>query len=98
MLDCCFQMMILWSLQHQGAHSLPTGIGKFQQFVRRFPQEAITIRSRITSIKKQLVRANMECFDSKGNLLASLEGYECVLDSSLKTAFTHNRLGELLQT
>ncbi|MDA0812689.1 MAG: SDR family NAD(P)-dependent oxidoreductase [Verrucomicrobia bacterium] len=98
MLDCFFQMMILWSLQHQGAHSLPTSVGKFQQFVRRFPQEAITIRSRITSIKKHLVRANMECFDSKGNLLASLEGYECVLDSSLKTAFTHNRLGELLQT
>lgn len=98
MLDCCFQMMILWSLQHQGAHSLPTGIGRFRQFVRRFPQDPITVRSRITAINKQLVRADMECVDGKGNLLATLEGYECVVDASLKAAFANNRLGQLLQT
>ena len=98
MLDCCFQLMILWSLQHQGAHSLPTGMAKFRQYVRRFPHDAMTIRSCIRSIKQQLVRADMECFDSKGNLLAVIEGYECVLDPSLKAAFANNRLGQLLQT
>ena len=98
MLDCSFQMMILWSLKHQGAHSLPTGITKFRQYVRRFPKDAMTVRIQISSIAQQLVRANMECLDSNGKLLAALEGYECVLDPSLKAAFANNELAQLQQT
>jgi NAD(P)-dependent dehydrogenase (short-subunit alcohol dehydrogenase family) len=98
MLDCSFQMMILWSLKHQGAHSLPTGITKFRQYVRRFPKDAMTVRIQITSIAQQLVRANIECLDSNGKLLAALEGYECVLDPSLKAAFANNQLAQPQQT
>jgi acyl transferase domain-containing protein/NAD(P)-dependent dehydrogenase (short-subunit alcohol dehydrogenase family) len=97
MLDCCFQLMILWSLKHQGAHSLPTGLAKYRQFVGRFPKHPMTIRIQITSIEQQLVRARMECLDGKGKVLALLDGYECVLEPSLKAAFTRNRLARLQQ-
>jgi acyl carrier protein/NAD(P)-dependent dehydrogenase (short-subunit alcohol dehydrogenase family) len=97
MLDSCFQLMILWSLQQQGAHSLPTGFSKFRQYVRRFPAQPMTVRLRVTAIEQQMVRARMECLDAKGKLLASLEGYECVLDASLKAAFAKNRLVGLQQ-
>ena len=98
MLDCCFQMMILWSLKHQGAHSLPTGVVKFRQFVRRFPKQSMTVRIHVTSIEQQIVRARMECLDDKGKLLASLDGYECVMDVSLKAAFANNQLARLERT
>ncbi len=97
MLDCCFQMMILWSLKHQRAHSLPTGFAKFRQYVRRFPNQSMTVRIRITAVEQQIVRARMECVDAKGKLLADLDGYECVLDPSLKAAFARNRLARLQQ-
>ncbi|MCX6927154.1 MAG: polyketide synthase dehydratase domain-containing protein, partial [Verrucomicrobia bacterium] len=97
MLDCCFQLMILWSLKHQGAHSLPTGLAQYRQFVRRFPKHPITVRIQITSIEQQVVHARMECLDGKGSMLALLEGYECVLEPSLKAAFTRNRLARLQQ-
>lgn len=97
MLDCCFQLMILWSLKHQGAHSLPTGLAQYRQFVQRFPKLPMTIRIQITSIEQQVVRARMECLDGKGKMLALLDGYECVLEPSLKTAFTRNRLARLQQ-
>jgi acyl transferase domain-containing protein/NAD(P)-dependent dehydrogenase (short-subunit alcohol dehydrogenase family) len=98
MLDCCFQLMILWSQKHQGAHSLPTGVGKLRQFVRRFPKDAMSIRIRVTKIEQQLVQTDLECLDSKGKLLAAIEGYECVLDPSLKTAFAKNQLAQLQQS
>ena len=44
-----------------------------------------------------LVRADMECLDGSGKLLASLEGYECVLDPSLKAAFANNQSAVPLQ-
>jgi hypothetical protein len=97
MLDCCFQLMILWSLKHQGAHSLPTGLAQYRQFVRRFPKHPITVRIQITSIEQQVVHARMECLDGKGSVLALLEGYQCVLEPSLKAAFTRNRLARLQQ-
>ena len=98
MLDCCFQLMILWSQKHQGAHSLPTGVGKFRQFVRRFPKDAMSIRIRVKNVEQQLVHADIECLDAKGKLLASIEGYECVLDPSLKSAFAKNQLAQLQQS
>ncbi|MGB0581622.1 MAG: SDR family NAD(P)-dependent oxidoreductase, partial [Limisphaerales bacterium] len=94
MLDCCFQLMILWSQKHQGAHSLPTGVGKFRQFVRRFPKDAMSIRIRVKNVEQQLVHADIECLDAKGKLLARIEGYECVLDPSLKSAFAKNQLAQ----
>lgn len=97
MLDCCFQLMILWTLKHQGAHSLPTGLARYRQFVRRFPKQPMTVRIQITSVEQQVVRARIECLDGKGKVLALVEGYECVLEPSLKVAFTRNRLPRLQQ-
>ena len=48
-------------------------------------------------MEQQIVRARMECVDAKGRLLADLDGYECVLDPSLKAAFARNRLARLQQ-
>jgi len=39
-LDSGFQMMCQWSLENQGAFSLPSGVAKYRQFRRAFPPRA----------------------------------------------------------
>ena len=38
--------------------------------------------------------ASIEFIDDNGQLIALMEGYECVRDSSLQTAFHKNELGK----
>ena len=46
----------------------------------------------ITGSGDSWARADMEFLDSDGGLVARLENYDCVVDTSLSEAFTRNRL------
>jgi NAD(P)-dependent dehydrogenase (short-subunit alcohol dehydrogenase family) len=92
-LDSSFQMMILWSLERFGAGSLPTAIGRYRQFQGQFPREGTEIVIRIVGESSHSARAVMEFLDRQsGKLVARLEGYECVIDASLRDAFRKNHL------
>ncbi|HJV33501.1 SDR family NAD(P)-dependent oxidoreductase [Geomonas sp.] len=92
-LDSAFQMMILWSFERFGAGSLPCFAGRYRQFQEAFPREGAQVVIRVTSESAHGASADMEFLDRHtGKLVARLEGYECVIDPSLKQAFQRNKL------
>jgi acyl transferase domain-containing protein/acyl carrier protein/NAD(P)-dependent dehydrogenase (short-subunit alcohol dehydrogenase family) len=91
-LDASFQMMILWSFQQTGTASLPTKITSYRQFQRKFPKQGAELNINIVSSSKHAASADIEILDKQNKLLARIEGYECVIDSSLNNAFKKNTL------
>ncbi|WP_035496826.1 type I polyketide synthase [Citrifermentans bremense] len=92
-MDSAFQMMILWSFERFGAGSLPCFAGRYRQFQESFPKEGAQVVIRVTSENPRGASADMEFLDrNTGKLIARLEGYECVIDPSLKQAFQRNKL------
>jgi len=90
-LDGSFQMMVLWSYENQGAVSLPTYAGSYEQF-SPFPKDKVMASAQVTESSKNKALANIEFADGQGNLVARMENYECVIDPALTRAFTRNQL------
>ncbi len=92
-MDSAFQLMILWSFERFGSGSLPCFAGRYRQFQETFPKEGVQVVIRITAEREQSATADMEFLDrTTGKLVARLEGYECIIDPSLKKAFQRNQL------
>ncbi|MBN2490560.1 MAG: SDR family NAD(P)-dependent oxidoreductase, partial [Planctomycetes bacterium] len=91
-LDSSFQAVILWCLEHRGEAALPSRAGRYRQFARAFPGEAIRIVARIRRASAHAVNADLEYLSSEGRMVARLEDLECTLGASLKAAFRRNRL------
>ena len=89
-LDCAFQMMILWSVERTGSGSLPTFVGRYRQFRRAFPAEGVRVVARVTEAGSHRARADVDFLDDRGEPVARIEDYECVIDASLKAAFRRN--------
>jgi hypothetical protein len=93
-LDAAFQALILWSQQVRGAPSLPTGFASYRQYRRRFPKEGVMVRASIVRDRENEVRSDIEFVDGAGDLVARMEGYDCVVDPSLHASFRERRLSE----
>ena len=92
-LDAAFQLMILWCFEARGIGSLPTGAARYRQYVRAFPTgENVRICIRILNAREHSATAAIEFLDHAGHLLARMDGYECVMDAALQTAFADNAL------
>jgi len=90
-LDASFQAMIVWSVERHGAGSLPCHIGRYRQFRRSFPREGVRVVARVTKDGPSMALADIDFLDADGRSVARIEGYECVIDSSLNAAFRRNR-------
>ena len=91
-LDSAFQLMIVWSFEQRGAGSLPVYAGSYRQFRASFPEDGVRIAAAVTESGEHRAVADIEFQDLSGALVARLEGYECVIDTSLNEAFRRNRL------
>ncbi len=92
-LDCAFQLMILWSFERFGCGSLPTFAGSYRQFQEVFPTDGAEIVIKVTAERNHGASADIEFLDrSSGKLIARLENYECIIDPSLQRAFQRNQL------
>jgi hypothetical protein len=89
-MDSAFQTMILWSFEQSGIGSLPTAIASYRQYKRSFPKDAVKINTVVNDYTDHRANAAIEFLDSKGELIALIDGYECVRDMSLETAFKKN--------
>ncbi len=93
--DCAFQLMILWSFERSGSGSLPSFAGRYRQFQENFPREGAQIVIRVTEERNHGASADIEFLDrTSGKLIARLENYECVIDPSLQKAFRCNQLAQ----
>jgi len=92
-IDCAFQLMILWCFERFGSGSLPCFAGRYRQYHDTFPRDGVQIVIRVTAEREHGATADMEFLDRQsGKLVARLEGYECVIDPSLGRAFQLNQL------
>jgi NAD(P)-dependent dehydrogenase (short-subunit alcohol dehydrogenase family)/acyl carrier protein len=93
-LDSGLQAMIVWTSDRVGQVSLPTRFTRYRQFVPSFPSAGARIVIDVHERTNGKVVSDIEWIGDDGDLLARLEGYEAVVDSSLSKAFRHNRLDE----
>ncbi len=91
-LDASFQMMILWSREQHGAASLPSFVGRYRQFRRRF-EGPVAIVVRVTRDNGIFARADIDYLDADGRVIAQMQDYECMIEKSLNQAFGRNQLG-----
>jgi len=95
-IDCAFQLVVLWCRDQLGANSLSTALGGYRQFRREFPADGVRVQAEIRQASDARAVADIEFLDARGELVARLDSYECVIDSSLNQAFLRNRLTPLL--
>ncbi len=91
-LDCSFQMMVVWSQEIHNVPSLPCLLTRYRQYERSFPAGDVRVVVRITRDHDALALADIDYLDERGQLIARLEGYECVLDAALRRAFARQPL------
>jgi acyl transferase domain-containing protein/NAD(P)-dependent dehydrogenase (short-subunit alcohol dehydrogenase family) len=92
-IDCAFQLMILWSFERSGCGSLPTFAGRYRQFQESFPVDGAQVLIKVTEERPHSACADIEFLEkASGKLIARLEHYECIIDASLQQAFLRNQL------
>jgi NAD(P)-dependent dehydrogenase (short-subunit alcohol dehydrogenase family)/acyl carrier protein len=91
-LDTSFQAMIVWSFRQRGGRSLPSFAGRYRQFKRSFPRDGVRTIIKVTKSTSNLATASIEFLDGKGELIARMDQYECVIDPALEKAFQHPKL------
>jgi Polyketide synthase dehydratase len=91
-LDSAFQMMILWTQGRYGTGSLPTFAGRYRQFRKAFPADAVTVVIRITRDDARFARADIDFLAADGQVVAQMQDYECIIEPNLSAAFRKNQL------
>lgn len=91
-LDCSFQLMVVWSQEQHGAPSLPCHIARYRQYQRAFPAAGVQVAAHVTRDSDLHALADIDYLDERGQIIARLEGYECVIDPGLRRAFSRQSL------
>jgi acyl transferase domain-containing protein/acyl carrier protein len=91
-IDCAFQLVVVWSREQRQANSLPTSVRRFRQFRAAFPSGGVRVCVAIRHAAAHRAVADIEFLDSDGGLVARLDAYECVIDTSLNQAFLRNQM------
>ncbi|MGD8291893.1 MAG: SDR family oxidoreductase [Desulfobacterales bacterium] len=86
-LDCAFQMAILWCFEEKETLSLPTGLTSYRQHCRQFPAEGITAVLEVSEVTNHKIVGNFTFSDSNGDIVAQLKGYQAISKASLLKSF-----------
>jgi len=90
-IDCIYQLMIVWSLQQNDAPCLPSKVELYEQF-SSYPKGEVEIRARITKAARRAVVADIEILGAEGEVVARMKACQSTVASSLKAAFRENVL------
>jgi hypothetical protein len=91
-LDGSFQLMILWTQYQRGAASLPCHVRRYRQYRQSYPSEATRVLVTIKRASEMHALADIDLVEPHADLVARLEGYECVIDPALQRAFRRSSL------
>jgi acyl transferase domain-containing protein/NAD(P)-dependent dehydrogenase (short-subunit alcohol dehydrogenase family) len=86
-LDCAFQMAIIWCHAQLGMVSLPSFAASYRQYCDRFPSDGIIAVLEVRSWNKHKLSGDFTFLDKHKKVLASLEGYEAIMTPELSKAF-----------
>ncbi len=90
-MDCAFQMASLWCYEQSGKVSLPSYFAAYRQYCRRFPAgriEAVLIARERAQHKAV---ADFYFLDPDRQVVATIHGFEAVMDTHLMQAFKPGR-------
>jgi NAD(P)-dependent dehydrogenase (short-subunit alcohol dehydrogenase family) len=86
-LDSAFQMATIWCFEEKGIVSLPSYAASYRQYCSQFPSEGVTAVLEIKEATSRKMRGDFMFIDSNDEMVASLSGYEAIMDPSLLKAF-----------
>jgi NAD(P)-dependent dehydrogenase (short-subunit alcohol dehydrogenase family) len=86
-LDSAFQMASLWCFEKLGRVSLPVYGEGYRQYREQFPVDLITTVLEVTQASDHKMKGNFTFLDESHQVIATLTGFEAVVDDSLKQAF-----------
>jgi hypothetical protein len=90
-LDCAFQMASIWCFEQAGRVSLPSYAHTYRQYCRRFPNEPIKAVLSVQRATAHKMVGDFAFLDAQDRLLATLQGFEAVMDEHLMRAFKPER-------
>ncbi len=86
-LDCAFQMAIIWSFEKTGAVSLPSYTASYRQYRNGFPSDGVTAVLEVKETTRHKMKCDFTFLDQDNVVVAQLTGYEAIIDNSLINAF-----------
>ena len=86
-LDCAFQMAIVWCFEEKGVLSLPSYAASYRQYRSQFPTEGVTAVLEIRDTNAHKMKGDFTFLDANQTVIAQLTDYEAVMDASLFKAF-----------
>jgi hypothetical protein len=86
-LDCAFQMAIIWCFEQKEMVCLPCYSESYRQYRRTFPSGNITAVFEVKDVNQRKLRGNFTFLDKQDLVVAQLFGYEALIDPKLINAF-----------
>jgi len=91
-LDSAFQMASLWCYEETGVVSLPSYIASYRQYRENFPPEGVTGILEVKHVTDHKMTGDFTFIDADNIIVATLTGYEAIMNASLNQAFKLRRL------
>jgi hypothetical protein len=86
-LDSAFQMATVWCFEEKGILSLPSYAASYRQYCPRFPSGGVTAVLEIKEATSRKMRGDFLFIGTNDEIVASLSGFEAIMDPSLFKAF-----------
>jgi NAD(P)-dependent dehydrogenase (short-subunit alcohol dehydrogenase family) len=86
-LDAAYQMAILWCHETTGLVSLPSYTAGYRQYREEFPSGGVTAILEVKELTDHKMKGDFAFLDADDNIIASINGYEAIMDASLLKAF-----------
>ena len=89
-LDCAFQMAIIWCYERIGLVSLPSYAASYRQYRNRFPSDGVSAVLEVHKTTERKMTGDFTFLDDTKQVIAKLFGYEAVMDKNLFDSFKKN--------
>jgi hypothetical protein len=86
-MDSAYQMAILWCHEITGLASLPSYSASYRQYQKKFPNNGVKAVLEVSELTDHKMKGNFTFLDKNKNVVATITGYEAVMDASLIKAF-----------
>ena len=90
-MDGAFQMASLWCYEETGRVSLPSFSAAYRQYCRRFPNHPVQAVLVVRDVSRHKLVGDFTFIDQDGTVLATMRGYEAVMEDRLIRAFKPER-------
>ena len=96
-LDCAFQLAVLWTDKQTGNPCLPSYMANYRQFAKEFPKDGVTAILIVNELLPSKIICDFTFLDEQNQVVACITGYEATINSKLKIAFHPERFEKTVE-